>query len=174
MATKRDVVQTLLDRHGTTYAEEAGIRLADKPSPLYRLLVLALLLSARIAPPLVTMRQTSSAVTGLIAFASTTCPAKPAIDVAVSTAADGGTTETTTRIQSSRPRSSARPRQRGCEYPCSGLPVATRPHDQSPRARRRSPNGARRGTGARRRAMMGPWQSAMSSAPTCSRAAPTR
>jgi hypothetical protein len=95
MATKRDDVRTLLDRNGTTYAEEAGIRLADKPSPLYRLLVVALLLSARIAPPSVTMRQTSSAVTGLIAFASTTCPAKPAIDVAVSTAADGGTTETT-------------------------------------------------------------------------------
>lgn len=95
MATKRDDVRTLLDRNGTTYAEEAGIRLADKPSPLYRLLVVALLLSVRIAPPSVTMRQTSSAVTGLIAFASTTCPAKPAIDVAVSTAADGGTTETT-------------------------------------------------------------------------------
>jgi hypothetical protein len=41
------------------------------------------------------MRQTSSTVTGLIAFASTTCPAKPAIDVAVSTAADGGSTEST-------------------------------------------------------------------------------
>src|SRR5919106_903077 len=70
----------------------SGIRLADKPSGLF---VLALLLWARIAPPSVTMRQTSSAVTGLIGFASTTCPAKPAIDVAVSTAADGGTTETT-------------------------------------------------------------------------------
>src|SRR5215207_3436626 len=86
MAGKSELVRVLLDRYGTTYAEEAGIRLADKPSPLYRLLVLALLLSARIASPLVTMRQTSSAVTGLIAFASTTCPAKPAIDVAVSPA----------------------------------------------------------------------------------------
>jgi len=35
-------------------------------------------------------------------------------------------------------------------------------------------NGATRGTGAHRRAMMCPWQSATSSAPTCSRAAPTR
>ena len=39
---------TLLDRHGTTYAEDAGIRLADKPAPLWQLLVLSLLLSARI------------------------------------------------------------------------------------------------------------------------------
>ena len=43
-----DVVSALLDRHGTTYAEEAGIRLADKPAPLWQLLVLSLLLSARI------------------------------------------------------------------------------------------------------------------------------
>jgi endonuclease III len=39
----------LLDRFGQTYAQEAGIRLADKPSPLYELLVLATLLSARIS-----------------------------------------------------------------------------------------------------------------------------
>jgi endonuclease III len=39
----------LLDQFGQTYAEEAGIRLADKPSPLYQLLVLATLLSARIS-----------------------------------------------------------------------------------------------------------------------------
>lgn len=38
----------LLDEAGQTYAEEAGIRLADNPSPLYRLLVLSVLLSARI------------------------------------------------------------------------------------------------------------------------------
>lgn len=41
-------VTELLRRYGTTYARQAGIRLADKPSPLYRLLVLAVLLSARI------------------------------------------------------------------------------------------------------------------------------
>ena len=41
-------VRRLLGRHGTTYAEEAGIRLADKPAPLWQLLVLSQLLSARI------------------------------------------------------------------------------------------------------------------------------
>jgi hypothetical protein len=49
MARQDDVVRRLLDRHGRTYAEQAGIRLADKPSPLYRLLVLSVLLSARIS-----------------------------------------------------------------------------------------------------------------------------
>lgn len=43
------VVAALLDAHGTTYAEQAGIRLRDTPSPLYRLLVLTVLLSARIS-----------------------------------------------------------------------------------------------------------------------------
>jgi hypothetical protein len=43
------VIRAVLDRHGQTYAEEAGIRLADKPAPLYQLLVLATLLSARIS-----------------------------------------------------------------------------------------------------------------------------
>jgi endonuclease III len=41
--------RTLVERHGTTYAEDAGIRLSDKPSPLWQLLVLSLLLSARIS-----------------------------------------------------------------------------------------------------------------------------
>lgn len=50
MAVNREsIVQALLDRFGRTYAEQAGIRLADKPSPLYQLLVLATLLSARIS-----------------------------------------------------------------------------------------------------------------------------
>jgi endonuclease III len=43
------VVKVLLDRFGATSAEQAGIQLADKPSPLYELLVLATLLSARIS-----------------------------------------------------------------------------------------------------------------------------
>ena len=43
------LIAELLDRYGRTYAQEAGIRLADKPSPLYELLVLATLLSARIS-----------------------------------------------------------------------------------------------------------------------------
>ncbi|RCW47325.1 hypothetical protein DFQ14_101675 [Halopolyspora algeriensis] len=40
--------RALLDEAGTTYAFQAGIKLADKPSPLYRLLVLSILLSTRI------------------------------------------------------------------------------------------------------------------------------
>lgn len=47
--TRKAVVATLLDRHGQTFAQQAGIRLADRPSPLYQLLVLANLLSARIS-----------------------------------------------------------------------------------------------------------------------------
>lgn len=41
-------VRTLLDERGTTFAHEAGIRLADQPAPLYQLLVLSVLLSTRI------------------------------------------------------------------------------------------------------------------------------
>lgn len=44
----RQTVDALLERFGRTYADEAGIKLADKPGPLYQLLVLATLLSARI------------------------------------------------------------------------------------------------------------------------------
>lgn len=47
-ASQRAVMRELLDAHGRTYADEAGIRLKDTPQPLYRLLVLACLLSARI------------------------------------------------------------------------------------------------------------------------------
>jgi hypothetical protein len=42
-------VKELLDRHGTTYAEAAGITLRDKPSPLYQLLVLSMLSATRIS-----------------------------------------------------------------------------------------------------------------------------
>lgn len=48
MATQKQLAAALLDRHGQTYAEQAKITLKDTPSPLYRLLVLSLLLSARI------------------------------------------------------------------------------------------------------------------------------
>lgn len=41
-------VDHLLEEHGQTYAAEAGIALEDKPSPLFQLLVLTQLLSARI------------------------------------------------------------------------------------------------------------------------------
>ncbi|MEH1014741.1 hypothetical protein V6U90_16715 [Micromonospora sp. CPCC 206060] len=48
MGDDRALVHTLLQRQGRTYAEEAGIPLADRPAPLYQLLVLATLLSTRI------------------------------------------------------------------------------------------------------------------------------
>jgi hypothetical protein len=43
-----EIARAVLARHGTTFAEEAGIPLADEPEPLFQLLVLAQLLSARI------------------------------------------------------------------------------------------------------------------------------
>jgi endonuclease III len=49
MSTKREVVvRTLLDQSGRTYAADANIRLKDAPMPLYQLMVLSHLLSARI------------------------------------------------------------------------------------------------------------------------------
>ena len=48
-ANPKLVVRELLGRCGSCYAEEAGIRLADRPGPLYQLLVLATLASARIS-----------------------------------------------------------------------------------------------------------------------------
>jgi hypothetical protein len=49
-ANARDarVLRDLVEAHGETFAEEAGIALKDTPQPLYRLLVLSVLLSARI------------------------------------------------------------------------------------------------------------------------------
>ncbi|MEQ4719031.1 endonuclease [Nonomuraea sp. B19D2] len=47
--TDKAVLDVLLDRYGRTFAKEAGIKLADQPKPLYQLLVLANLLSARIS-----------------------------------------------------------------------------------------------------------------------------
>ncbi|MGW2840265.1 endonuclease [Streptomyces sp. NPDC001493] len=44
----KETLRLLLDTYGRTYADEAGIRLRDTPQPLYQLLVLSLLLSARI------------------------------------------------------------------------------------------------------------------------------
>jgi endonuclease III len=42
------VARAVLDRYGTTFAQDAGIALTDEPAPLFQLLVLAQLLSARI------------------------------------------------------------------------------------------------------------------------------
>lgn len=49
MASQSKTAADLLDRYGQTYAEEAGIKLADKPARLYQLAVLSTLLSARIS-----------------------------------------------------------------------------------------------------------------------------
>ncbi|MEV5101888.1 endonuclease [Streptomyces massasporeus] len=48
MGRAERVVRELVGARGWTYAEEAGIALKDTPQPLYRLLVLSHLLSARI------------------------------------------------------------------------------------------------------------------------------
>ncbi|WP_030567640.1 HhH-GDP family DNA glycosylase [Streptomyces aureocirculatus] len=48
MTAHEAVLRELLTTAGQTYAAEAGIRAADTPQPLYRTLVLASLLSARI------------------------------------------------------------------------------------------------------------------------------
>ncbi|NGO45456.1 HhH-GDP family DNA glycosylase [Streptomyces ureilyticus] len=42
------VIEALVTEHGRTFAEEAGIKLRNTPQPLYRTLVMAVLLSARI------------------------------------------------------------------------------------------------------------------------------
>ena len=43
-----DIARRVLETHGRTFADEAGFALADRPAPLFQLLVLAQLLSARI------------------------------------------------------------------------------------------------------------------------------
>jgi hypothetical protein len=48
MSGAKETLADLLDRYGTTYAEEAGITLRNEPAPLYQLLVLTTLLSVRI------------------------------------------------------------------------------------------------------------------------------
>lgn len=48
MPSQQRIARIVIDRYGTTFAAESGITLRDKPSPLWRLLVLTLLLSARI------------------------------------------------------------------------------------------------------------------------------
>ena len=45
---QQEVVRDLVNEHGQTYAEQAGITLRDKPAPLFQLLVLTMLSSARI------------------------------------------------------------------------------------------------------------------------------
>lgn len=50
--THAEKAAALLDAGGRTFADEAGIRLADSPAPLYSLLVLSVLLSSRVQAPL--------------------------------------------------------------------------------------------------------------------------
>jgi endonuclease III len=47
-AKNERTVRVLLERRGETYAREAGVSLRDTPAPLFQLLVLSVLLSARI------------------------------------------------------------------------------------------------------------------------------
>ncbi|MFJ7264836.1 endonuclease [Streptomyces globosus] len=60
-----EVAAALLRDHGRTYADEAGIRLRDKPSPLYRLLVLAVLCSTRIRADIATAAARELSAAGL-------------------------------------------------------------------------------------------------------------
>jgi hypothetical protein len=46
--TSQDTARAVLERYGTTFSADAGIELEDAPAPLFQLLVLAQLLSARI------------------------------------------------------------------------------------------------------------------------------
>ena len=48
MSSQADTAARLLETAGRTFADEAGITLKDQPAPLYRLLVLAVLLSSRV------------------------------------------------------------------------------------------------------------------------------
>jgi hypothetical protein len=45
MAEHKQLVRRLLKVAGTTYAAEAGVRIGDKPMPLFQLLVLCMLAS---------------------------------------------------------------------------------------------------------------------------------
>ncbi|MBA2116429.1 hypothetical protein [Bremerella alba] len=47
--TPKAIAKTILNTHGETYAQQAGIRLRDAPAPLFQLLCESLLLSARIS-----------------------------------------------------------------------------------------------------------------------------
>jgi hypothetical protein len=52
-ASNRDTARALLERHGRTFASELGIDVAKgTPSPLYRTLCAAMLMSARIGSPI--------------------------------------------------------------------------------------------------------------------------
>jgi len=54
-AADRKLVRGLLEQAGTTYAEQAGIRLQDKPMPLFQLLALCMLASKPIDAAIATL-----------------------------------------------------------------------------------------------------------------------
>ncbi|MDA8164493.1 MAG: hypothetical protein M0017_05620 [Desulfobacteraceae bacterium] len=65
MASQRQIVDVLLARYGTTFAEELSIPLArSTPSPLFRLLCASLLFSARISARIATAAARALAVQG--------------------------------------------------------------------------------------------------------------
>jgi co-chaperonin GroES (HSP10) len=70
MSSQQDIARAVLARHGTTFAAEAGISLTDEPAPLFQLLVLAELLSARIGAGIAVAAAVELTSTGL------TTPAK--------------------------------------------------------------------------------------------------
>jgi endonuclease III len=47
-SSQKQIARKVLDAFGSSYADDAGIRLGDTPGPLFQLLCLSLLLSARI------------------------------------------------------------------------------------------------------------------------------
>jgi hypothetical protein len=46
--SRRELARAVLSRYPRTFGEELGLRSLDTPSPLFRLLVIAVLMSARI------------------------------------------------------------------------------------------------------------------------------
>lgn len=73
-----DVVRRVLDRHGRTFADEAGISLTDQPAPLFQLLVLAELLSARIGARIAVAAAVQLRTAGLTTPAQTAASSRPA------------------------------------------------------------------------------------------------
>ncbi|SDD94241.1 endonuclease [Rhodococcus tukisamuensis] len=66
----RALAARLLREAGTTYADEAGISMANKPMPLFELVTLALLLSTRISATIAVRAATELIHTGLRTAAS--------------------------------------------------------------------------------------------------------
>lgn len=57
--TPKSIAKTIINQHGETYAQQAGIRLRDAPAPLFQLLCESLLLSSRIAAEKAVMATTA-------------------------------------------------------------------------------------------------------------------